>query len=94
MPQLRVVPVVRQRLGDDGTEALNDMVIAAGREWQEDVLTTVANRFEARLTQEISTLRVDVTKELATMRVEIIRWSFVFRITQLAAMAGLVAYMK
>ncbi len=52
------------------------------------------SRFEKRLTQEITALRVDVTKDLAAMRVENLRWSFVFWISQLGAMAGLLSYFK
>ena len=49
MQRLRVVPVLRQRLGDEGTEALTDMVFTAGQEWRDDVLGVLENRFEIRL---------------------------------------------
>ena len=89
MQRLRVVPVLRQRLGDEGTEALTDMVFTAGQEWRDDVLGLLENRFEIRLKSEIGALRVDVTRELAAMRIENLRWSFVFWISQLGAMAAL-----
>ena len=92
--RLRVVPALRQRLGDDGTEALKDMVLTASQEWRDDVLSAIESRSETRLTSEISALRVDVTKELAAMCVENLRWSFVFWITQIGAMASLLAYFK
>lgn len=94
MQRLRVVPALRQRLGEDGTEALTDMVFTAAQERREDVLTALESRFEQRLTHEIATLRVEVTKELAAMRVESLRWSFIFWISQLGAMAGLLTYFK
>lgn len=94
MQRLRVVPALRERLGDQGTEALTDMVYVATRELRDEVLEACSNRFETRLTQEISALRVDVTKELSGMRAELVRWSFVFWITQLGAVAGLLAYVK
>ena len=94
MQRLRIVPVLRQRLGDDGSEALTDMVFTAAQDWRDDVLTAVERRFQTRLTQEISALRVDVTKEIAAMRVESLRWSFVFWISQLGAMAALLSYFK
>ena len=90
MLRLRVVPALRERLGDQGTEALTEMVYTAGQEWRDDVLNTVTSRFEVRLAHEVSTLR----KELADMRVETLRWSFLFWITQLGAMAGLLAYLR
>jgi hypothetical protein len=70
------------------------MVHVTSRELRDEVFEAVTNRFEMRLTHEISGLRVDVTKELSGMRAEIIRWSFVFWITQLGAMAGLLAYVR
>ena len=57
-------------------------------------MIALESRFEKRLTQEITALRVDVTKDLAAMRVENLRWSFVFWISQLGAMAGLLSYFK
>lgn len=94
MQRFRVVPALRERLGDPGTEALTDMMHVTAREWRDEVLETVTSRFESRLTHEVSTLRVEVTKELSGMRAEIIRWSFVFWITQLGAMAGLLAFVN
>ncbi len=94
MQRLRVVPSLRQCLGDEGTEALTDMVFTAGQDWRNDLLELVENRFEIRLKSEISGLRVDVTRELAAMRVENLRWSFVFWITQLGAMTALLNYFK
>jgi hypothetical protein len=70
------------------------MVFAAAQDWRDDVLTQVERRFESRLTQEISGLRIEVTRELAAMRVENLRWSFVFWISQLGAMAALLSYFK
>ena len=94
MQRVRVVLALRQRLGDDGTEALTEMVFTAAQEWRDDVLRAFEMRFENRLTSEISALRVDVAKELAAMRVENLRWSFVFWISQLGAMAALLNYFE
>jgi hypothetical protein len=108
MQRLRVVPALRERLGDQGCEALTDMIYAANRDARDEVLEACSGRFSAMLTQEISTLRVEVARELASMRVElagtrvefagmrvdIIRWSFVFWVSQLGAMYGLLTYLK
>jgi hypothetical protein len=64
------------------------------QEWKDDVLARVETRFESRLAKEISDLRVDVTRELTAMRGEILRWSFVFWISQVGVMTGLLAYFK
>jgi hypothetical protein len=68
------------------------------------VLSVAADRFERRLTEEISGLRLEfrealhdglslVRQELATTRVEMLKWSFLFWVGQVAAMAGLLALM-
>ena len=76
---------------------------AVRREWTEDGLTLASERFERRLAEEIGRCRSDLLKELheglagvraemATMRVEWLRWSFLFWLGQLAAMAGMLTY--
>ena len=59
------------------------------------MLTAAADKFERRLSEEISGLRVwlhdgllSVRQELATTRVEMLKWSFLFWLGQVAAMAG------
>ena len=58
------------------------------------------DRFERRLTEEMSALRLEMhqgfaalRQEDATTRVELLKWSFLFWIGQVAAIAGLLAYM-
>ena len=58
-------------------------------EWSERVLSLATERFERRLTQEVSSLRV----ELAQMESRLMKWSFLFWAGQVAAMAGLLAFM-
>ena len=43
--------------------------------------------------QELATARVEMHQMLATSRVETLRWSFLFWVGQVAAMAGLLAFM-
>jgi len=74
------------------------------KDWSEHVLLTATDRFERRLTHEISLLRQEfhtalqeglaaIRSELATTRVETLRWSFVFWIGQVATVAALPAFM-
>jgi hypothetical protein len=104
MAPTRVPPALRARIGDDGTFGLIEMLDTERKDWSEDVLTIATDRFERRLTAEISTLRTGlqqtfhdglsaIRQELATNRVEHLKWSFVFWAGQLAAMAGLLATM-
>lgn len=48
--------VLRDRIGDEGVAAL----MAAQKEWKEDVLTTVTDRFERRLVDECAKLRIEM----------------------------------
>ena len=67
-------------------------------------MLTATDRFERRLTHEVSLLRQEfhtalhdgltaVRNELTTTRVEILRWSFLFWIGQVATTAALLAFM-
>jgi hypothetical protein len=100
----RVPAAVRTRLGDDAAFGLIELLDSDRREWSEHVLSVAADRFERRLTEGVSDLReqireglhdglTSVRQEIATTRVEMLRWSFVFWVGQVAAMAGLLTYM-
>ena len=100
----RVPAAVRTRLGDDAPFGLIELLDSDRREWSEHVLSVAADRFERRLTEEVTALRVEVRdalhdgmlsvrQELATTRVEALKWSFVFWVGQVAAIAGLLAFM-
>ena len=52
----RVPAAVRTRLGDDATFGLIELLDSDRREWSEHVLSVAADRFERRLTEEISAL--------------------------------------
>jgi len=93
-----------ERLGHDGAQGLATLLASTRGEWTDDVLTVAVDRFERRLTTEISAVRVDVSRELSALRVDVARdisalrvelleWSFVFWVGQVATMAALLAYM-
>ena len=81
------------------------------KEWTEHVLTLASDRFERRLAQELSGLRVEIAEgqaelrkefhegfaalrvEMANLRADVLRWSFLFWLGQLAAMATMFGYM-
>ena len=70
----REFPRLRYKLGDDGFLDLHDMMDDTGREWKKDVLQTASDRFERRLTEEMSTVRLEV----AAVRISLLRWMFAF----------------
>ena len=96
----RMPAALRARLGDDATFGLIEILDSERKDWSDQVLTAAADRFERRLSEEISTLRVElhdgllsVRQELATTRVEMLKWSFLFWLGQVAATAGLLGFM-
>jgi hypothetical protein len=45
------------------------------------------------MTREVAALRQGVTRDLSTVRVDLLTWSFLLWIGQVAARAGLLAFM-
>jgi len=73
-------------------------------EWSEHVLSLAGERFERHLAQEVAGLEIRLRqemqdgftalrRELSELRAETLKWSFVFWIGQLAAIAGLLSFM-
>jgi hypothetical protein len=88
------------RLGPDAAKGLVEMFDAERQDWSDVVLTTVSERFERRLTEEVATLRVEIAtlgghlrQEFAKDRFELLKWMFVFWIGQLAAMSAIMSFM-
>ena len=90
---VRIPAPLRERLGHDATLGLVETFEIEKRKWGEDVLSLAAERYERRLTEQVSSLRIEMHQSLATLRVELLTWSFLFWVGQVAAMAGLLAFM-
>jgi len=89
MQATAVSPALRERLGDEGTLGLLDLFVQAGREWKDEVLASASDRFARTLVEETGKLRVLIAEQ----RAELLKWSFIFWIGQVAAMAALLAFM-
>jgi|SRR5436309_10028267 len=96
----RVPAALRGRLGDTGTFGLVDLLDTEEARWSDQVLSVAADRFERRLTEEISGLQREfqrglsgVRAEIAATRVETLKWSFLFGVGQVAVMPGLLSFM-
>jgi len=88
MSPRRLPAALAQRLGHDATDGLAELLDAE----KETMLNVAAERFERRLTEEISGLRVDLVRELHGMRADLFKWSFLFWIGQLAAVIGALTF--
>ena len=92
MDALMVPVTVRRKLGEEASEGLVEMF---GLYHQ-----LTSERFERRLAEEISGLRLEmhqgfsaIRQEMAVTHVAWLRWSFLFWIGQVAAIAGLLGIM-
>jgi hypothetical protein len=72
--------------------------------WAEHVLSIAAERFERRLAEEISMLRVDMIREvhggiaavrrdMSDLRADLLKWSLLFWVSQFAAFTAVLSYM-
>jgi hypothetical protein len=118
----RIPAALRTRLGDEATFGLIELFDTEEQDWSDHVLGAAADRFERRLSDEVSGLRVELTgalgavrqelsggltavrqemtagltavrQDVSATRIEMRRWSFVFWIGQVAAIAALLAFM-
>jgi len=94
----RVRPALRERLGHQGTSDLVDFLGYCRHEWQADMIGIAGERFERRLAEETSKLRVEMAQgfavlrnDLANQRADILKWMFVFWVGQFFATASFLA---
>jgi len=73
MPIVTVPEALRRKLGDDGSEALIELLKAVQEEMNEKI---EGLRVEAN--EKIDGLRVEMHREMGKMKADIIRWMFVF----------------
>lgn len=85
-----VPAALRERLGAEPTGALLDVLEAARRERSGDVIEVCASRFERRLVEEVSKLRLDMAQGDAALGQEITELGASLR----AEMAGLGASLR
>ena len=84
MPIVTVPKVLREKLGEDGADALVDLINVANDHTKADVLTFVEEKFERRLSEEVAKLDVKISE----VKADLIRWMFIFWVGQLGAILG------
>ena len=80
METLSVPASLRNKIGYDASEGLVEM-FAVYHQFATD-------RFERRLTEEVSAIRVDI----ATLRADLMKWTFLLWIGQFAAITAVLSY--
>ncbi|NOZ55617.1 MAG: hypothetical protein GXO73_02345 [Calditrichaeota bacterium] len=68
---LDVPKPLREKLGDEGTEGLIEVLNQVSAAIRNEVVDTVSERFENRLTEEMAQIRVEMAQMRAELREEI-----------------------
>jgi regulation of enolase protein 1 (concanavalin A-like superfamily) len=103
MPTSKMSSALGQTLGFQGAADLSELMDSQHKEWSTHVIDMATNRFERRLSEEISTLKLQirdslhdgltaVRAELATTRFELLKWSFVFWVGQVVAIVVILTF--
>jgi hypothetical protein len=91
MPVISVPRVLREKLSDDGVEALVELLNQAEEKAKDVIVKFSEEKYERRLAEVCCELR----QEIANVRADIIRWMFIFWVGQVGALLGiLLAFFK
>jgi len=87
---------LREKLGDEAVDSLIELLNKSQEQQKNGILQFVEEKFERRLTEEISKLDVRLTDRITSLdskisevKAELIKWMFIFWIGQVAVMMGL-----
>ena len=91
---------LRGRLGSYATAGLLELFNQSHKEAREAVISACTVRFERRVVEEVSSVRVQLARaestirdDIAAGRVDLFKWSFLFWIGQVLAIVGLMGVM-
>jgi len=71
MAVVTVKKPLREKLGDDGAEALVELINEAQKETQNNVIKFVEEKFEKRLSDELAKVRIELTERIEGVRTEL-----------------------
>lgn len=87
---------MREKLGDDGAEALVQLLNDSRDEQKSNIVELVGEKFERRLSEEIGSLEVRLSEKIAAVdnkisdtKSELVKWMFIFWIGQVGMMLGI-----
>lgn len=70
MAAFQVPAALAERLGEGGTDGLIRLLGSTEQQWADSVLTMAGERYERRLTEEVSHLRVELSREIGHLRAD------------------------
>ena len=94
---------LRDKLGEEGSQSLINLINVSKDEQKQEMLTFVEEKFEHRLTTEVDKVNERMTEKIAgvkkdigqldtkieRMRADLIKWMFIFWIGQVGALLGI-----
>jgi hypothetical protein len=86
MSPARIPVALQERLGPMACEGLMELFAAAHER--------ATASFEQRLREETASLRAEMKVGFADLKSDLLKWSFLFWTTQLAALAGIVSFLR
>ena len=96
MPIISIPKSLREKLGDDGSDALVQVLNEQERETRDSVIDIAEMRFEKRLGEVESRFGVrlgevegSLREEIQKSKVDTIKWMFIFWIGQIGALFGI-----
>ncbi|MCP4267933.1 MAG: hypothetical protein GY777_20580 [Candidatus Brocadiaceae bacterium] len=101
MPVITVPKPLRERLGEEASDAFAEFVKEIDLEARKDALALAEERLERRLAEEIGKLRAEMKEEIGKLRAEIkedmgklraetIKWMFIFWVSQIGILSGII----
>ncbi|MFW5712863.1 MAG: LA_3696 family protein, partial [bacterium] len=78
---ITIPKVLREKLGEEGAHGLVELLNSQSQHSGDSITTFVEEKFERRLSEELSKLRAEMHKGQAAT----IRWMFVFWVGQIGA---------
>ena len=85
MAVVTVPKVLREKLSEEGADALVELINKADEKEKQDVIALVEEKFERRLAETRAALEVKIEASKA----ELIRWMFIFWVGQIAVTTGI-----
>jgi len=76
---------IREKLGDDGADALVEILNKVEESVKKDNISFVEEKFERGLSEEIGKVKV----EIAETKVSIVKWMFIFWVGQIGVLTGI-----
>ena len=89
MPVITIPKVIREKLGEDGAEALTKLLNEIEERAKEDNIRLVEEKFEKRLAEEIGKVRVEIAEKIAETKTFLFRWMFIFWVGQIGVLTGI-----